>query len=263
MNKDTIFWQDGGNGSVRYSEQLDALSAISRVLSSGARRQDALCRVLDVLDKELGLSRGTIAVLSPDGSEVRVEAVHDLSERKSRNITYRIGEGVTGRVLETGRAAIVPRVSREPLFLNRFERWNVTKEELSFVCVPISIRGSVIGTISADRPFDENAQLDKEVKILSIVANMVANDMGAVLLATDGPVQARHLQASEASDTVGAGSFKDRVRLFERGLIVDALKRCKGNLAATARYLKATPRIVRHRVKELGIDYKRYSSKRG
>ena len=31
----------------------------------------------------------------------------------------------------------------------------------------------------------------------------------------------------------------------------------------TARDLKATARIVRHRVKELGIDYKRYSGKRG
>ena len=88
-----------------------------------------------------------------------------------------------------------------------------------------------------------------------------------VRLSTDGVVHAHHLpptlQTSDASGTTGNGSFKDRVNVFERELIVDALKRCDGNLAATARDLKATPRIIRHRVKELGIDYKQYSSKRG
>jgi len=39
-----------------------------------------------------------------------------------------MGEGATGKVMETGKAMIVPRVSQEPLFLNRFDRWNVTKE---------------------------------------------------------------------------------------------------------------------------------------
>lgn len=260
-------------------EQLDALCGVSRVLSAGAGRQDALRHVLYVLDKELGLNRGTITLLAPDGNQARIEAVHDLSEEKSRIVTYRIGEGVTGQVMETGKAAIVARVSREPLFLNRFERWNVTKQELSFICVPISVGDDVIGTISVDRPFDENAPLDEEVRILGIVASMIANDLRArreatierqelaALLSTDGVAHAQHvsptLQTSDASDTIGNGSFKDRVKMFERDLIVDALKRCNGNLTATARDLKATARIIRHRVKELGIDYKRYSSKRG
>ncbi|UCE50240.1 MAG: sigma 54-interacting transcriptional regulator, partial [Phycisphaerales bacterium] len=89
----------------------------------------------------------------------------------------------------------------------------------------------------------------------------------AVRSSSDGVVHSHHLpptlQTSDGSDTEVAGSFKDRVGLFERDLIVDALKRCNGNLTATARDLKATARIIRHRVRELGIDYKRYTSKRG
>ena len=89
----------------------------------------------------------------------------------------------------------------------------------------------------------------------------------AVLLSTNGVVHGHHmpptLQTSDASGTVGSGSFKDRIGLFERDLIVDALKRCNGNLTAAARDLKATPRMIRYRVKELGIDYKRYCNRRG
>jgi Nif-specific regulatory protein len=275
MDKTNTFRQDSRAGSASRLEQLDILCAISRIISAGAGRRDVLCHVLDVLDKELGLRRGTITLLTQDGKEARIEAIHDLSEEKSRGVTYRIGEGVTGKVMETGRPAVIPRVSREPLFLNRFERWNVTKQELSFICVPISAGETVIGTISVDRPFDENAPLAEETKMLGVVAGMIANDLHARRVAKierqepadDDAVNGHHLpptlQNSEASGAIGTGSFKERINLFERDLIVDALKRCHGNLAATARDLKTTARIIRYRVKELGIDYEQYCSGKG
>ena len=133
--------------------------------------------MLDVLDEQLGLHRGTISLLAPSGSEITIEAVHNLSQIESHKIKYRIGEGVTGRVMKTGKAMVVPQVSAEPLFLNRFERWNVTKEELSFICVPISIGNEAIGTISVDRPYDQAAPLDEEMRLLTIVASMIANDV--------------------------------------------------------------------------------------
>jgi Nif-specific regulatory protein len=89
----------------------------------------------------------------------------------------------------------------------------------------------------------------------------------AVLLSTDGVIHAHHLpptlQTSDASDTVGTGSYKERVGLFERDLIVDALKRCNGSLAAAGRDLGSTARIIRYKVRELGIDYRKYRTKRG
>jgi len=89
----------------------------------------------------------------------------------------------------------------------------------------------------------------------------------AVLLSTDGVIYAHHLpptlQTSDASDTIGTGSLKQRVDLFERDLLVDALKRCNGNLAAAARDLGSTARIIRYKVKELGVDHNKYRGKRG
>ena len=83
MSKNTTFWKHRETGALGHLEQLDVLCGISRILSGRAERQDAMCRVLDLLDGELGLNRGTITLLAPDGKEVRIEAVHDLSQRKS------------------------------------------------------------------------------------------------------------------------------------------------------------------------------------
>ena len=88
----------------------------------------------------------------------------------------------------------------------------------------------------------------------------------AVLLSSDKVIHGHHLpptlQTSDYSGTIGTGTLKERINLFKRDLIIDALKRCNGNLAAAARDLGTTARIIRYEVKELGIDSKRYYKKK-
>ena len=139
--------QENTKNSVRHDRELETLYKISHILSVVKNQKQSLAEVLDVLDCELGLNRGIVTLLGPDGSEIRIEVAHKLSQENSRNIRYRMGEGVTGKVMQTGKPIIVPKVSEEPLFLNRFERWNVNKEEISFICVPISIGQEIIGAI--------------------------------------------------------------------------------------------------------------------
>lgn len=62
--------------------------------------------------------------------------------------------------------------------------------------------------------------------------------------------------------TMGEGALTERVALFERDIIVDALKRTAGNMAAGARDMKTTPRVLRYRLKQLGIDLKQYARNR-
>jgi hypothetical protein len=53
-------------------------------------------------------------------------------------VRYRVGEGITGQVVESGKPIVVPRVSREPALLNRAaRRGEASRQELSFICVPI------------------------------------------------------------------------------------------------------------------------------
>jgi len=156
--------------------ELETLYKISRILAVGTHRRQALADVVNILEGELGLNRGTVTLLAPDGNEIRIEVAQSFPEERSRTVRYRMGEGVTGKVMQTGKAMIVPKVSEEPLFLNRFERWNVTKEEISFICVPISIGQEVIGTISVDRAYDKAVSLEEDMRVLSIVASMIAND---------------------------------------------------------------------------------------
>jgi Nif-specific regulatory protein len=145
----------------------------------GTQRQ-ILSRILEILDNELGMIRGTVVLVSPDNRELIIEVAHNISERQRRTVRYRVGEGVTGRVVETGKPAVVPKVSKEPLFLDRLhKRRKVTNDEISFVCLPILMGRDVIGALSVDRVFDASDSLDEVVRLLSIVARMIANSVRA------------------------------------------------------------------------------------
>ncbi len=159
--------------------ELETLYNITNILAAGMHQREVLAEVLDTLDSELGMNRATITLLTPDSNDIMIEVAHGFSERQSRNVQYKIGEGITGQVLQTGKAMVVPKVSEEPLFLDRFHRKKIANEEISFICVPITIGREVIGTISVDRIFNEATRLDENMRVLSIVASMVANDVRA------------------------------------------------------------------------------------
>ncbi|MCL4205612.1 MAG: sigma 54-interacting transcriptional regulator [Pirellulaceae bacterium] len=79
----------------------------------------------------------------------------------------------------------------------------------------------------------------------------------AMLLSSDGAIHGHHLpptlQMPAASETAPAGSLVAQVHLLEKELITDALKSTSGNLAAAARLLGITPRMMRYKIKKLGM----------
>jgi len=162
----------------RHAMELDALYSTSRVLVSDMSQRQMLEEVLDILDRDLNMKRGTIMLLSPDGKELVFEVAHSVTRSQGRAVRYRPGEGITGRVLQSNQPAVVPKVSQEPMFLDRLQRRKKAgDEEMSFICVPISIANEAVGTLSADRLYDKSVSLDEDVRILSIVASAIAGNV--------------------------------------------------------------------------------------
>ena len=84
----------------------------------------------------------------------------------------------------------------------------------------------------------------------------------AVLLCTDHVVHSYHLpptlQTAEASNTVPSGSLSSAVASFERDRIIDTLKSTQGNIAAAARLLDTSERILGLRIKKYRIQPRQY-----
>jgi Nif-specific regulatory protein len=181
MTKKTPASAERSSHAARHARELQALYKISQVLATGQRQRSTLAETLDILAHDLGMTSGTILLLSPDRSELLIEVAHNVSRQQHRRVRYRVGEGITGRVVQTGKPAVVPKVSEEPLFLDRLHRGRrkIAKDDISFICVPIALGNEAVGALSAGRLFDETASLDEDVRLLSIVASMIAHDIRA------------------------------------------------------------------------------------
>ena len=108
----------------------------------------------------MGMVRGTLTLVNRQTGEIFIDAAHGLSESQKERGRYRIGEGVTGKVIQTGRAVAVPRVSQDPQFLNRTgAREGLRKKDVAFICVPIKLGNSVIGALSADHLLPKEVSL--------------------------------------------------------------------------------------------------------
>ena len=155
--------------------ELSLLFEISRTLDRSLDLRDVVGSMLKAMAKNTGMLRGTLALLNRETKEIIIEAAHGLSDGQQQRGRYQLGEGVTGKVVQTGKPAIVPRISEEPLFLNRTgARRDLSKKDISFICVPIKMGNEVIGALSADRLFADTVSFEEDIRLLSIIASMIA-----------------------------------------------------------------------------------------
>ena len=152
--------------------------AVLRDVSSAIVRERNVHRlleeVIDILERELGMLRGTFTLL--EGDELRIQASARMLNAEERALgRYHIGEGITGMVAKTGRPEVVMDVRKDRRFLNRTKSRRID-EPLSFICVPLVHLGQVIGTLAVDRAIGgDKDSLDRDLALLEIVANITAD----------------------------------------------------------------------------------------
>jgi Nif-specific regulatory protein len=120
-----------------------------------------------------------VTLLDRSTGLLKIEEAYGLTSEEKKRGLYRLGEGLVGRVFESGIGLTVPDLSKEPRFLNRAK--NRTGEDLaglSYYCVPIRSGGSVIGTLSAERRIQDHdparrMALDRSFleKVSSVIAD--------------------------------------------------------------------------------------------
>jgi Nif-specific regulatory protein len=154
------------------ARKLATLVGISHALSGTLNLKHSLHRVLEILERSQNMFRSAVTLLRPD-SGLTIEASNGITDEGQR-ARYHMGEGVTGKVVESGRPVVIPRVSQEPMLLNRAAKRKGLKEELSYICMPINIGRKTVGALGIDLHFKQNRDYDRVVQFLRVVTAMIA-----------------------------------------------------------------------------------------
>jgi len=158
-------------------EDLTALYEITKQLASSLELRDCLEKAMQILSEMKGMENGTVTIVNPITGKLEIEVAHGLTAEGRKRGKYKIGEGITGRVVSTGEPIIVPQISEEPLFLNRTRaRGNINEQKRSFLCVPIKDGQNVIGTLSIDRFYKDGIgeQANTDLQYLTVLSSIIA-----------------------------------------------------------------------------------------
>lgn len=169
---------EGAVAADRKLLELSTLNEVASALSSSLDFEVTLRTILKILHKRMKMERGTITLIDPQEESVNIKATYGLDLEAEKRGSYKIGEGITGRVAKEGQPIIVPNVGNEPLFLNKTgARQNIQKSNISFICVPVKIGNRTVGTLSCDRLFQENVSYSEDVRLLTTIGSFIAQSV--------------------------------------------------------------------------------------
>lgn len=161
------------------SLEMAVLHRISMVVVHRTSVKKLLADVLEILNGEMGLLRGTVTLRQ--GDLLVIEASHGMTEEEIKRGVYRMGEGVTGQVAAHAKSRIIPDIRSSTEFLNR-TKTRVAGQKIAFICVPIIYQEGVIGTLSIDRLVSETTNLRRDNSLLETIANIIADAVSVLFL---------------------------------------------------------------------------------
>ncbi|MGD8243956.1 MAG: GAF domain-containing protein [Anaerolineae bacterium] len=127
------------------TKELARLNAIAAVVSRSLDRDEMLADALDETLEVMGIEAGGIYLLDDEADVLSLVVQRGFSPEFVADIDrLRVGEGFSGRVVETGEPLVVRDVSQDP----RLTRMMVQEKGLrSLAVVPLSAKGKVLGTL--------------------------------------------------------------------------------------------------------------------
>jgi Nif-specific regulatory protein len=165
----------------RSVEELSLLFGISYTLESSLELHDVIRPVLIKMADILGMRRGTITILDRDRQQVIISEAVGMPVGESKEDYLQRCRELIQQVMTTGRALVVPDISKEPVFQVACPQdSSQSREELiptAYICVPIKFGEEVGGCLSVERLVDPRSSLGADRRLLSLIANVIAQSV--------------------------------------------------------------------------------------
>ncbi len=159
----------------KLAREVNLLADVAKAIAESLDIEETLESILKALETHVKLERGAITLLDSESETISIKVAHGLEDAFKKQITYKVGEGITGLVVQTGKEVVVPDISKDPRFLAKTgERKRSKGQKIAFFCVPIKLEGKTIGAISVDRKVRAAEDFEAHVRLLEVLATMVA-----------------------------------------------------------------------------------------
>ncbi len=191
----------------RQARELSLLLDVSHDLSSVLEREEALhlisSRVLDLVKAD-----GCHIFLSqtaPDGEEllIPVASSHRYYAEQILNTPLKYGQGITGRVAQSGTGIIANRVDLDP---RGFPVPGTPRDPENLISVPLISQGRMIGVMTVSRAGEEEF-IANDLRMISAIASQAATMLEKARLFEETQQRSQELAALNAVTSTASQSL--------------------------------------------------------
>ena len=136
--------------------------------------EPAIQGILRLLSQLLGLNRGRVVLPNKKNDKLEINYAYGLTDEERSKGQYLVGEGVTGRVFETGQIALIQNIDDEPTYLVRaVDRVTLPNEAVAYLAVPILYNENPVGVLAVHRLRSRERQFQRDLALLQIMATFI------------------------------------------------------------------------------------------
>jgi Nif-specific regulatory protein len=180
----------GTDSNITPESELLVLQEAARLVTRSTDPTPAIQGILRLMSELLGLNRGRVLLPRDDNGVLSIEYAYGLSPSERERGCYSIGEGVTGRVFQTGQLALIPDIDDEPAYLARaVDRTTLPNEAVAYMAVPIVLEEHPIGVLAVHRLRKRERAFRRDLTLLQVVATLVGQVLQVKALVEDQTAQ--------------------------------------------------------------------------
>jgi len=159
------------------AEQLarlpEVLFEIGKIIGSDEKLSVLLGRIAELVCKVVNANAVSVMILDRGSDRLLGAAAHGLPKDRIAQLSFRVGEGIAGWVVENGEPVVIPDVTKD----ERFIVLPQSKTNIgSMVCVPLVARDESVGVLTATSPQLEEFG-DADIEVLTFIARTIALDI--------------------------------------------------------------------------------------
>ena len=149
---------------------MDALTNVSNIVAAQTREHDLLDRVLHFAAQVLGAQGASALLLDGETDELIFSAALGTHAQRVLGLRMKVGEGLAGRVAQTGEFAIVNDAHEDARFSRRIDN-STGFTTRNLICVPLKVRERILGVIEVVNRSNGSVFSHADAEVLNAVAN--------------------------------------------------------------------------------------------
>ena len=158
-----------------YSVDITVLHEAARCVGRATDSRESVNKMLRLMSEMLGLNRGRVLLKEDTTGGLVIKYSYGLTEAQVARGRYEPGEGITGRVMDTGQVAVIQNVDEEHNFLFKaVDREILPDGVVSYLAVPIFNDQDCIGVLAAHRLRMRPRSIQSDLLILRVISTLIA-----------------------------------------------------------------------------------------